>query len=63
MTDELFMLWAMLFDHPVNTCYYLLDHLSSIGKKRADERGEIVVGVSSRFSGVKSLIGFEPFDH
>jgi len=30
-TDELFMLWAMLYDHPVNTCYYLLEHLSSIG--------------------------------
>jgi len=38
------MLWAILFDHPVNTCYYLLDHLSSIGKKREDEKGEIVVG-------------------
>jgi len=34
----------MLYDHPVNTCYYLLDHLSSISKKRADEKGEIVVG-------------------
>jgi len=43
-TDKLFMLWAMLYDHPVNTCSYLLDHLSSIGKKRADENGEIVVG-------------------
>jgi len=30
--------------HPVHTCYYLLDHLSSIGKKREDEKGEIVVG-------------------
>jgi len=38
------MLWAMLYDHPVNTCYYLLDHLSSIGKKRAYEKGEILVG-------------------
>jgi len=38
------MLWAMLYDHPVNTYYYLLEHLSSIGKKRSDEKGEIVVG-------------------
>ena len=38
------MLWAMLYDHPVNTCYYLLEHLSSIGNKRADKKGEIVVG-------------------
>jgi len=37
-TDELFMLWAMLYDHPVNICYYLLEHLSSIGNKRVDEK-------------------------
>jgi len=43
-TDELFMLWAMLYDHPVNTCYYLLDHLSSVGNKRSNEKGDIVVG-------------------
>jgi len=23
--DELFMLWAILYNHPVNICYYLLD--------------------------------------
>jgi hypothetical protein len=27
-TDELFMLWAMLYDHPVNTCFYMLDYLA-----------------------------------
>jgi len=27
-TDELFMLWAMLNNHPVNTCFYLLDYLA-----------------------------------
>ena len=28
----------------MNTCYYLLDHLSSDGKKKANEKGDIVVG-------------------
>lgn len=37
------MLWAMLHNHPVNTCFYLLDCLSHIGN-RSDSRGEIVVG-------------------
>ena len=45
-TDELFMLWAMLSNNPVNTCYYLLDYLASIGAK-SDNRAEIVVGVTS----------------
>jgi len=31
-TDELFMLWAMLYNHPVNICYYLLDYLVSLSK-------------------------------
>jgi len=29
-TDELFMLFAMLYDRPVDTCYYLLDYLVSV---------------------------------
>jgi len=48
-TNELFMLWVMLYDCPVNTCYYLLDHLSSIGKKRLDDKGKIVVGGINTF--------------
>jgi len=42
-TDELFMLWAMLKNHPVNTCFYLLDYLASLGAK-SSVRSEIVVG-------------------
>jgi len=37
------MLWAMLHDHPVNTCYYLLDYLASLSSKPKG-KGEIVVG-------------------
>jgi len=37
------MPWAMLNDRLVNTCYYLLDYLSSIGT-RSDGKGEIVIG-------------------
>jgi len=43
-TDELFMLWEMHNDHPVNTCYYLLDYISFVAKKRSDDKSEIVVG-------------------
>lgn len=42
-TDELFMSWAMLNNHLVNTCFYLLDYLSHDGN-RFDSTGEIVVG-------------------
>jgi len=42
-TDELFMLWAMLHDRPVNTCYYLLDYLAFLSSK-PEGKGEIVVG-------------------
>jgi hypothetical protein len=42
-TDDLFMLWVMLNNHPVNTCYYFLDYLASVGT-RSDGKGEIVVG-------------------
>jgi len=37
------MLWAMLHDRPVNTCYYLLDYLASLNSK-PEGKGEIVVG-------------------
>jgi hypothetical protein len=40
----LFMLWAMLKEQPVNTCYYLLDHLIFVARKKPDDKGEIVVG-------------------
>jgi len=43
-TDELFMLWAMLYNHHVNICYYFLDYLVSIAKKKPDDKGDIVVG-------------------
>jgi len=42
-TDELFMLWVMLNDRPMNTCFYLLDYLASVGAK-SNVRSEIVVG-------------------
>jgi hypothetical protein len=42
-TDELFMLWAMLNNNPVNTCFYMLDYLASIGTK-PDHVVDIVVG-------------------
>ena len=41
---ELFMLWAMLNNQHVNTCYYLLDYLVFVAKKKPDEKSEIVVG-------------------
>ena len=46
-THELFMLWAMLYNHPVNICYYFLDYLVSIAKRKPDYKGDIVVGGSS----------------
>jgi hypothetical protein len=43
-TDELFMLWAMLNNNnPVNTCFYMLDYLASIGTK-PNYVADIVVG-------------------
>jgi len=54
--DELFMLWAMLSDRPVNTCYYLLDYLSSIGT-RSDGKGEIVEGGIITFIARKFRVG------
>jgi len=55
-TDELFMLWAMLSNNPVNTCYYLLDYLASIGAK-SDSRAEIVVGGIITFIAWKFGVG------
>ena len=43
-TDKQFMSWAMLYNHPVNICYYLLDYLVSIAKKKPDDKGDIMVG-------------------
>ncbi|AES87888.2 hypothetical protein MTR_4g036480 [Medicago truncatula] len=43
-TDELFMLWAMLYNRPVNTCYYLLDYLVYVANKKLDDKSDIVVG-------------------
>jgi len=40
--DKLFMSWAMLYNHPVNICYYLL--VVSIAKKKPDDKGDIMVG-------------------
>ena len=34
----------MLYNHPVNICYYVLDYLVSISKKKPDDKGDIVVG-------------------
>jgi hypothetical protein len=42
-TDEIFMLWAMLHNYPVNTCFYMLDYLASIGTK-PNLVADIVVG-------------------
>jgi len=41
--DELFMLWAMLYNHHVNICYYLIDYLVSITRKKPDDKSDIVV--------------------
>jgi len=37
-TGELFMSWAMLFNHPVNICYYLLDYLVSTARKKPNDK-------------------------
>jgi len=55
-TDELFMLWAMLSNNPVNTRYYLLDYHASIGAK-SDNRAEIVVGSIITFIARKFRVG------
>jgi len=57
--DELFMLWAMLSKQPVNTCYYLLDYLVSVARKKLDEKSEIVVGGIITFIARKFGVGEE----
>jgi len=46
----------MLNDRPVNTCYYLLDYLASVGAK-SDVRSEIVVGGIITFIARKFGVG------
>jgi hypothetical protein len=53
-TDELFLLWAMLNNRPVNTGYYMLDHLASLTTKRS---GEIIVGGIITFIAEKLGVG------
>jgi len=48
-TDEMFMLWEMLNNRLVNTCYYLLDYLVYVARKKADEKNELVVGGNITF--------------
>ena len=55
-TDELFMLWAMLSNNLVNTCYYLLDYLASICAK-SNNKVEIVVGGIITFIARKFEVG------
>jgi len=38
------MLWDMLYNHHVNICYYLIDYLVSIARKKPDDKSDIVVG-------------------
>jgi len=49
-TGELFMLWAMLYNYRVNICYYLLDYIVSLAKKKPNDKDDIVV------SGIISFI-------
>jgi len=57
--DELFMLWAMLYNHPVNTCYYLVDYLVYVARKKPNEKSEIVVGGIITFIARKMGVGEE----
>jgi hypothetical protein len=43
----------------VNTCYYLLDYLVSVAKKKPDEKSEIVVGGIITFIARKMGVGEE----
>ena len=38
------MLSAMLYNHHVNICYYLIDYRVSIARKKPDDKSDIVVG-------------------
>ena len=55
-TDELFMLCAMLSINPMNTWYYFLDYLASVGAK-SDSKSEIVVGGIITFNAWKFGVG------
>jgi len=48
-TNELVMSWAMIYNHVVNICYYLLDYTVSIARKKPNEKGDTVVGEISTF--------------
>jgi len=54
--DELFMLWAMLKNRPVNTCFYLLNYLASVDAK-SSVRSEIVVGGITTFIARQFRVG------
>ena len=43
INEFFFMLWTMLYNHHINICYYLLDYLVSIVKKKPDDKGDIMV--------------------
>jgi len=49
----------MLNNQPVNTCYYFLDYLVSVAKKKPDEKSEIVVGGITAFIARKMVVGEE----
>jgi hypothetical protein len=59
------MIWAMLYNHPVNICFYLLDYLSYVGN-RSDGKREIVVGgittYTARQFGVGEDEGIKPIE-
>jgi len=50
------MLWAMLNARLVNTCFYLLNYLASVGT-RSKGKGEIVVGGIITFIARKFGVG------
>jgi len=58
-TDELFILWAMLYNHPTNICYYLLDYFVSLAKEKLDDKGDIVVDGIITFIATKCQVGDE----
>ena len=55
----MFMLWATLYNHPVNICYYFLDYLVSLSKKKPDDKCDIVVGGIITFIARKFGVGEE----
>lgn len=51
---ELFILWAMVNGHPVNTCYYLINHLASIA-----EHGTGLTVVGGLISNIAGKFGLD----